>query len=541
MSEQQKKKYLLGSAIVIIGIVFVWPFFITQVFIEPKIKTLTQELARYGVEVKIEEGVGYFDSQKKFSLTLKEREKAITGLSKLLKSDGALIGEIFQNDEDIVGFEFQGYITTKIWKPFRIGVYIAPYDFPINQTKLHDYKKLLQTFGGVFEFNFDGELKKIALNDINISTTDSETTLNTQFIRPEFEFGDSHHFSLEKYLLQTRELDKNIFLGANNFKYDLSHTSGVEFDLHSTSDSLLYTTKYTLKDIESYTIHLARKISNDARECESLKCIKTIANDLLEDEPHVNTFEILLDGKVIDLLRYNSSLSNDYEIIQEDPLRNLTYRITFGKEDFAIPNVTIKAKQSDSTVSMKKDLQGVKLLSKTKIDQFFLQRSGSLLESQELMLDFGLEGIELESLQYLFENADEIMSGESFSEDLPLLRKIIEIINHGIRMRYTIEFNDAQYSKVKFPINNLIVEANFVLHKNNYSIVEQPTELINFIELGLNISIDKESFSNYVKDPMNEFKNLESIAKYEGDRALLNIVIDPKRDSLLVNGEKLVR
>ena len=541
MSEQQKKKYLLGIAIFLFGIVLVWPFFIAQVFIEPKIKTLTEELASYGIEVEIDKGVGYFDSQKKFSLKLTQREKALAGLSKLLKTDGALIGEIFQTDEDIVGFEFQGYIATKIWSPFRIGVYIAPYDFPINQTKLHEYKKLLQAFGGLFEFNFGGELKKIALNDINISTTDSETTLNTQFIRPEFLFGDSQRFSLEKYLLQTRELDKNIFLGANNFTYDFSHKNGVEFDLHSTSDSLLYTTHYTLKDVESYTVYLARKISNEARECESLKCIITVANDLLEDEPHVNTFEILLDGKVIDLLRYNSSLSNDYEIIQEDPLRNLTYRITFGKEDFAIPNVTIKANKSDSTVAMNKDTNGVKLLSQTKIDQFFLQRSGSLLQSQELLLDFGLEGIELESLQYLFANADDILSGESFSEDLPLLRKIIEIINHGIAMRYTIEFDDAKYSKLNFPINNLIVEANFLLRKNDYSIVEQPTELINFIELGLNISVDKESFSSYVKDPMNEFKNLESIAKYEGDRALLDIVIDPKRDSLLVNGEKLVR
>jgi hypothetical protein len=44
---------------------------------------------------------------------------------------------------DVLGLQFGGEITTKVWQPFSVSVYMEPKDFPKNQLKLLEQTKLL--------------------------------------------------------------------------------------------------------------------------------------------------------------------------------------------------------------------------------------------------------------------------------------------------------------------------------------------------------------------------------------------------------------
>lgn len=108
-------------------------------------------------------------------------------------------------------------------------------------------------------------------------------------------------------------------------------------------------------------------------------------------------------------------------------------------------------------------------------------------------------------------------------------------------MQYGMEFSDLKFSKMKFPIKNLKIDADFVIKKNKYNVLNKPTELLKHITFDLNIKVDKESFENYLKSPMNEYKNLGRVVKYDGDFAILDINFNLKDDVVLANNKELIK
>jgi hypothetical protein len=104
-----------------------------------------------------------------------------------------------------------------------------------------------------------------------------------------------------------------------------------------------------------------------------------------------------------------------------------------------------------------------------------------------------------------------------------------------------MEFSDLTFSKVNFPIKNLKIDADFILKANKYNVMNKPAELLNFITFDVNIKVDKTSFEQYLKSPMNEYKNLDKVVKYDGDFALLDINFNLKDDVVLANKKELIK
>jgi hypothetical protein len=205
-----------------------------------------------------------------------------------------------------------------------------------------------------------------------------------------------------------------------------------------------------------------------------------------------------------------------------------------------VPNVELKATKNNSSIEVFSDKEDVSIKTNTRIDDFFLSTANLNIKAKEGQISGQLSNIKLEPIKYIMDNTEEFSYSEIDGYS-PLLKYVIEIANHGAQMKYGMEFSDLKFSKVKFPIKNLKIDADFVLKQNKYNILNKPTELLNYITFDLNIKVDKESFENYLKSPMNEYKNLDKVVKYDGDYALLDINFNLKDDVILANNKELIK
>jgi hypothetical protein len=539
MHRIDRKKVFIGFGILIVTILL-WPLLVSIVVVSPKIEAQKEILAGRGMELRVDDREGYFSSKREYFLTVTNREKFLTFLSGAIKVDPTLLGGVMPEQNDVLGLQFGGEITTKVWQPFSVSVYMEPKDFPKNQLKLLEYKLMLQKFGAAFIFNLRGKLKEVDLNDIDLNSNQFGINMFLNFVKPVFKLGDVNKFSLEKYLIKTTEVDKHIGLGSNNAEYKFQYKDDYNFKFTASADDFLYYTKYNLTNPEDYTIYLAKKISDETAECKNLRCIKAIANDILENEKHIDSFEIYLDSRILDGIKYNNSGNIIYEIRHKDSNRNLEYKITYTKDNFKVPNVELKATKNNSSIEVFSDKEDVSIKTNTRIDDFFLSTANLNIKAKEGQISGQLSNIKLEPIKYIMDNTEEFSYSEIDGYS-PLLKYVIEIANHGAQMKYGMEFSDLKFSKVKFPIKNLKIDADFVLKQNKYNILNKPTELLNYITFDLNIKVDKESFENYLKSPMNEYKNLDKVVKYDGDYALLDINFNLKDDVILANNKELIK
>lgn len=539
MHRIDKRKVYIAFGILIVTIL-VWPLAITTFVVSPKIEKQKVEMQNRGIELKVGEKDGYFSSQREYLLTVKDRDKFLTFLSEAIKVDKVLLEGIMPEANDVLGLQFGGNISTKVWKPFSISVYMEPKDFPKNQLKLLEYKAMLQKFGAAFIFNLRGKLKEIDVNDIDLKSEEIGLNMALNFIKPVFKLGDVNKLSLEKYLIKTTEIDKNIELSSNNAEYKFQYKDDYNFKFTGTADDFLYYTKYNLTNPEDYTIYLAKKISDETAECKNLRCIKTIANNILENEKHVDSFEIYLDSRILDGIKYNNSGNTIFEIRHKDGNRNLEYRITYTKDNFKVPNVELKATKNSSNIEVFSDKTNVSIKTYTRIDDFFLSTANLNIKAKEGLISGQLNNVKLEPIKYIMDNTEDFSSSE-IDWYSPLLKYIIEIANHGGEMKYGMEFSDLKFSKVKFPIKTLKVDADFILKQNKYNILNKPVELLKYITFNLNIKVDKESFEKYLTSPMNEYKNLDKVVKYDGDYALLDVSFNLKDNIVLANNKELIK
>lgn len=285
---------------------------------------------------------------------------------------------------------------------------------------------------------------------------------------------------------------------------------------------------------------MAKKINENAKECENIRCIKKVANDILEDEKHIDRFEIFLDSRIIDGIKYNNASGDLFEIRQKDDSRNLEYRLTFTKDNFVVPNSEIKAGKNSSNMEMTSDKIALSIKTGTQINNLDLKRSDFSLSAKTAKIEAGLNNVKLIPIKYLMDNADQLTSWEEDGYS-PLINHIIEVANYGGEMKYGMVFNDLQFSKIGFMIKDLKIDAKFVLAKNNYNILNKPAELMKYVSVGINVKMDKESFEKYVKHSLNEYKNLQKVAKYDGDTVILDFVFNIADDTVLANGKKLIK
>ncbi|MCI0501085.1 MAG: hypothetical protein L0Y61_04995 [Epsilonproteobacteria bacterium] len=539
MHRIDRNKVFIALRILIVTIL-VWPLIISTVVVSPKIRAEKEIMAKRGIELTVQKEDGYFNSKMEYTLTVKNKDKFLTYLSDIVKIDKALLVSIMPEENDVLGLQFGGYIATKVWKPFSVSAYMEPKDFPKNQLKLLEYKGMLQKFGATFIFNLRGKLKEVELNDIDLNANQFGINMFLNFVKPIFKLGDINKLSLEKYLIKTTEIDKHVGLGSNNAEYKFQYKDDYNFKFTASADDFLYYTKYNLTDPEDYTIYLAKKISDETAECKNLRCIKVIANDILENEKHIDSFEIYLDSRILDGIKYNNSGNVIYEIRHKDSNRNLEYKITYTKDTFKVPNVDLKAAKNSSSIEVYSDKDDVSIKTNTRIDDLFLSTANLNIKAKEGHISGKLSNVKLEPIKYIMDNTEEFSSSEIGGYS-PLLKYVIEIANHGAKMQYGMEFSDLKFSKMKFPIKNLKIDADFVIKKNKYNVLNKPTELLKHITFDLNIKVDKESFENYLKSPMNEYKNLGRVVKYDGDFAILDINFNLKDDVVLANNKELIK
>jgi len=538
-SLQKNIKYKIAFG-VLIALIFVWPFIISNGVVKPKIERQKEILQNHGITLKVEESEGYFKSSTKYTLTVENRDKFITFLSKNIKVDENLLLTILPQNDDVLGLQFQGNIETKVWKPLYVSVYIVPENFPSNQKKLLEYKEILNKIGASFVFWLNGTLKEVAFDDIQLDEKQQDLNMALSFIKPLFKLGEVKKLSLEKYFIKTTELDKNIILNSNNPQYAFEYKNDYNFKFTSKADDFLYQTKYNLKNVEDYTVYLANKITANVEECESVRCIKEKANEILEDEIHIDSFEIYLGSRIIDGIRYNTSSNQTFEIRQLDSTKNLEYKITYTKENFKIPNVEIKTAKNNASLEVLSDTENLSIESFTNFNTLFIKTANYSVEANKANIQANLIDVKLDPIKYIIDNTEQLSSFETdgFS---PLLTHIIEIANYGGKLQYKMNFTDFKFSKVDYPIKNLMIDADFVLKKNTYNMLNQPNELLNFITFTMGIKVDKEAFHNYQKSSLNEYKNLDKVVKFDGDTAILDINFNLKDDLISVNGQRLIK
>ncbi len=539
MHRIDRKKVIIGFGILIV-VLLLWPLVIATFVVLPKLEIQKAEFASRGMELSIQEKEGYFNSHREYLLSVNDKDKFIAFLSEIVKVDRLLLESILIENDDVLGLQFGGDISTKIWKPWTISVYIEPKAFPKNQIKLNEYKDILTKFGASFLFNLRGKLKEVDLNDIDLKTEQTGTNLILNFVKPIMKLGEVNKFMLEKYLIKTTQEDKNVELNSNNVLYNFQYKDDYNFKLSSTADDLLYSTQFNISNPDDYTIYLAKKISEEATECKNIRCIKTIANDILENEKHINSFEIYLDTRIIDGIRYSNVGNKIYEVRHKDGDKNLEYRLTYTKDNFKLPNVKLKTAKNSSNIEVISDGNEFSMITNTKIDDFSLSTSQMNIKAKTAQINGGLHGIKLEPIKYIMDNTDQFSSWEIDGYS-PLLKHVIEIANYGGSMKYGMEFSELHYSKLKFPVKTLKIDADFVLKENKYNILHKPDELLKYITFDVNVKVDRDSFDQYLKSPMNEYKNLGKVAKYDGDYTLLDINFNLKDDVILVNNKELIK
>lgn len=539
MHRIDRKKVFIAFGILIVAIL-VWPLIVSTVVVSPKIEAQKEILAGRGMELKVADREGYFSAKREYSLTVTNREKFLTFLSGAIKVDPTLLAGVMPEQNDVLGLQFSGEITTKVWKPLSVSVYIEPKDFPKNQLKLLEYKEMLQKFGAAFIFNLRGKLKEVAVNDIDLKSEQFGLNMALNFVKPIFKLGEINRFTLEKYFIKTTEEDKNVAISSNNPEYSFQYKDDYNFKFAGTADDFLYYTKYNLTNPEDYTIYLAKKISEETAECKNIRCIKTIANEILENEKHIDSFEIYLDSQIIDGIKYNTAGNKIFEIRHKDGTRNLEYRLTYTKDNFKVSNVELKAAKNSSNIEVLSDGNDVSLKTNTKIGDFSLATANMNIKAKTTQISGGFSNIKLAPIKYIMDNTEQFSSSEmdGFS---PLLKHVIEIANHGGEMKYGMEFSELSFSKLNFPVKSLKVDGAFVLKQNKYNILNQPKELLNYITFDVYVKMDKESFEKYLKSPMNEYKNLDKVVKYDGDFALLDINFNLKDDVVLANNKELIK
>lgn len=525
---------------VFVTFLVVWPFIMANAVVKPKIERQKEILQSYGISLKVGENKGYFQSTTPYTLVVENKDKFIAFLSKSIKVDKLLLETILPQENDTLGLQFDGFIETKVWKPLYVSVYIVPKNFPQNQKKLLEYKEILTKIGASFIFWLNGNLKEIAFDDIKLNEKERDLQIALDFIKPIFKLGEVKKLSLEKYFVETLELDKNIVLTGNNADYTFEYKDDYNFKFTSKGDDFLYQTKYNLKNVEDYTVYLTNKITLSTKECENIACIKEKANELLEDETHIDSFEIYLGSRIIDGIQYNNSSNQTFEIRQIDTEKNLEYKITYTKENFKIPNVEIKTAKNSGNIEVISDKENLSISSFTNFNSLFIKTANYKIEANKANVQANLIDVKLEPIKYIVDNTDQLSSFETdgFS---PLLTHIIEIANHGGQLQYKMHFTDLKFSKVEYPIKNLLIDADFVLKKNSYNILNQPNELLNFITFNMAIKIGKEAFWNYQKSSLNEYKNLDKVVKFDGDTAILEVNFNLKNDSISVNGQRLIK
>ncbi|MBI3873978.1 MAG: hypothetical protein HY307_03090 [Arcobacter sp.] len=534
-----RKKLIVGLIILIVAIML-WPLIISTFVVKPKIEAQKELLKTYGMELLVAPKEGYFSSKSNFTLTVKDKDKFLPFLSSPAKVDKAILDSIFRETNDIAGLQFGGYVGTKIWQPFNVSVHISTNNLPTNQTKLSDYKDFIKTIGATFVFNLRGKLKEVDLDDLNLNKNELGLNLLLSFVKPVLKLSDTNQLSFLKYMITNTQFDKTIGLASNNPEYNFQYKNDYNFKFTATADDFSYYTKYNLQNAEDYTIYLAKKINENAKECENIRCIKKVANDILEDEKHIDRFEIFLDSRIIDGIKYNNASGDLFEIRQKDDSRNLEYRLTFTKDNFVVPNSEIKAGKNSSNMEMTSDKIALSIKTGTQINNLDLKRSDFSLSAKTAKIEAGLNNVKLIPIKYLMDNADQLTSWEEDGYS-PLINHIIEVANYGGEMKYGMVFNDLQFSKIGFMIKDLKIDAKFVLAKNNYNILNKPAELMKYVSVGINVKIDKESFEKYVKHSLNEYKNLQKVAKYDGDTVILDFVFNIADDTVLANGKKLIK
>ena len=535
-----RKKVLVGFIIILIAVVAVWPAIISTFVVKPKVEAKKKLYDTYGMELVVASKEGYFNSKSQFTLTVKDKEKFLTFLSKSIKVDKLILEDIFQTDQDIVGLQFGGDIGTKVWQPININVHMSTKNFPINQTKLLIYKEFVKTIGATFIFGLNDKLKEVVLDDINLKNNQLGLNLILSFVKPILKLDDTNQLSFEKYMITNKQFDKTIGLVSNNPEYNFQYKNDYNFKFTSKADDFLYYTNYGLKDAESYTIYLAQQINNDAKECENIRCIKEVADEILSEEQHIDRFEIFLDSRIVDGIKYNNPSGDLSEIRQKDESRNIEYRITFAKDKFVLPNSEIKAGKNSSNMEMISGKTALSLKTGTQINDLNIKRSDFSLSAKLARVEAQLNNVKLVPIKYLMSNADQLSSWEDEGYS-PLIKHVIEVANFGGEMKYGMVFNDLQFSKLGFNVKDLKIDANFILEKNNYNILNTPDELLKYITVGINVKMDKESFEKYLKHSYNEYKNLEKVAKYDGDSVIVNFKFNLKDDTVLANGKKLIK
>lgn len=535
-----RKKFLLSFIVILVVAVIVWPIIISTFVVEPKVEAKKRLYHTYGMELVVSKKDGYFDAKSKFTITVKDKEKFLLFLSNTAKINKLILEDFLQEDNDILGLQFGGEIGTKVWKPLDINVHISIKNFPLNETKLLKYDDFIKTIGATFIFGLNDKLKKVVLDDINLKDKQLGLNLMLSFVQPILKLDEINKLSFEKYMIRNIQLDKIIGLVSNNPEYNFQYKNNYNFKFTSTADDFLYYTKYTLKNAENYTVYLAQKINQDAKECENIQCIKDVANEILEDEKHIDRFEIFLDSRIIDGIKYNNHSGEIFEVIQKDESRNLEYRLTFAKDNFVLPNSEVKAAKNSSNMEMISDKKALTIKTGTQINNLNIKRSDFSLSAKLARIEAELNNIKSVPIKYLLENTDQLSSWEEDGYS-PLIRHVIEIANYGGNMKYKMLFNDLQFSKLGFTIKDLQIDANFVLAKNNYNILNVPDELLNYITVNINIKVDKESFEKYLKHSFNEYKNLQKVAKYDGDMVILDLKFNLRNDTVTANGKKLIK
>lgn len=535
-----ERKRLLIAFVILIFVVAVWPVLVSIFVIEPKIEAQKQSLKADGMELKIGQKDGYFHGETPYSVTVNDKEKFLTFLSSKIKVDKQILDSIFLDDKDILGLQIGGDIGFKIWKPLSVEVYIKTKNLPQNQVAFSEYKDFIKSIGATFIFGLKGKLKGVELDDLKLNKNELGLNLFLSFIKPIFKIDDINQLTIEKYGIVNSENDKTIGLASNNAEYNFAYKNDYNFKFTATADDFSYYTKYNLKTAEDYTVYLAQKINNDVKDCENLRCIKKIANDILEDEKHIDRFEIFLDSRIVDGIKFNNPNGELFEIRQKDTTRNLEYRLSFSKNDFIVPNSEIKTGKNSSNMEMISDKEALSIKTGTKINDLELKRSDFTLNSKTTQVEAELNNVKLLPIRYLMDNTEQLAFWEEEGYS-PLLNHVIEVANYGGEMKYNMIFKDLQFSKIGFLIKDLKINANFLLAKNNYNILNKPDQLLGFVTVDIDVKVDKESFEKYLKHSLNEYKNLDKVAKYDGDSVFINFKFNLLDDTVLANGKKLIK
>jgi len=354
-----KLKYGVGSIVVAALIVGGLPYVVKN-SIDSIIEKRQTELSSKGMDLKVVSHEGYFESTREINIKFTDSVKVLDYISELTNLDIGTLNSLTNNGLIFSDISFKGIVKNSNLFSQTIKTQISIDQLPLdvqqsmaNDKTLDDFiKSLLLSI----DFNEDGEVSYISLNDLIIKDEDVEVKL----LKPELNIeGDIYNTTIKNITFNINQDYENMLIYIDDIKDTLHYTDEFNFEEEANIAKLQfnYKNQYSRADVEYKSTNNNIKTSSNIEDQQFNMTLGYDMSDVFLRAQSTDTniekfaFNIELNEiKESPLRVLNDALTDEYRfsqllVPQVQELVNDGFKINIGSKINNIQNVNVAAKE----------------------------------------------------------------------------------------------------------------------------------------------------------------------------------------------------